>query len=239
MGTENDVFEKLVSAHGEYVSGEQLADSLHVSRAAVWKAIRSLREAGYDIASKKHVGYSLTLPDPGDLPAVDAESLEELCAERGVRFIKLESIPSTNTYALGLPADGGRPTLIITDAQTDGKARHGKGFPSPKDRGLYMTYLVHPAVREVSLHRLTILSAELTARAVGGTAAEQEVYADGRKVAGVLAESTSDTDGVTAVAIGIGIYTDRTQKQNGQIVAKILDGLQAMCEKLFGQKPER
>ena len=50
----------LESNKGLFISGEKLADDLNVSRAAVWKAIKSLKNEGYNINSIKNKGYSLS-----------------------------------------------------------------------------------------------------------------------------------------------------------------------------------
>ena len=45
---------------GEFFSGEEISRRLGVSRAAVWKAIDSLRRDGYTIDARKSQGYCLT-----------------------------------------------------------------------------------------------------------------------------------------------------------------------------------
>ncbi|HPE15568.1 MAG TPA: biotin operon repressor, partial [Oscillospiraceae bacterium] len=49
----------LDEARGRYLSGEEMALRLAVSRAAVWKAVRALREEGYPIAAAPNRGYAL------------------------------------------------------------------------------------------------------------------------------------------------------------------------------------
>ena len=59
----SDVLE-LLRAAGGYVSGEKMAEQLGVTRAAVWKKIAALRDAGYDISSAPRSGYILrSAPD--------------------------------------------------------------------------------------------------------------------------------------------------------------------------------
>ena len=54
----------LKNADGGFISGEDIAAKLDVSRTAIWKHIRKLRATGYDIISKENRGYSLKeLPD--------------------------------------------------------------------------------------------------------------------------------------------------------------------------------
>ena len=40
-----------------YVSGQQLCEQLGVSRTAVWKAVKQLKEEGYEIDSVNNKGY--------------------------------------------------------------------------------------------------------------------------------------------------------------------------------------
>ena len=48
MATKDEVLSRLLNAK-DYVSGEELAKETGVSRAAVWKAIKTLEKSGYDI----------------------------------------------------------------------------------------------------------------------------------------------------------------------------------------------
>lgn len=49
----NKLAARLMEAAGEPVSGQQLADEFGISRTAVWKHIKELREKGYEITSVK------------------------------------------------------------------------------------------------------------------------------------------------------------------------------------------
>ena len=46
---------------GHYISGEEIAQALHCSRTAVWKAVNQLKEDGYEIEAVKNKGYMLSL----------------------------------------------------------------------------------------------------------------------------------------------------------------------------------
>ena len=63
MGREKLI--KLLRAKGEgYVSGEELSETLGITRAGIWKEIETLRADGYDIEAKKSAGYRLlSAPD--------------------------------------------------------------------------------------------------------------------------------------------------------------------------------
>ena len=59
MCIQDAVLDALEKNRGEYLSGEQLASSLGVSRNAVWKAIQKLEEAGHKIRAVPKRGYTL------------------------------------------------------------------------------------------------------------------------------------------------------------------------------------
>ena len=50
---------KILREAGEYVSGQQLCEHFGVSRTAVWKVIRQLKEEGYEIEAVKNRGYRM------------------------------------------------------------------------------------------------------------------------------------------------------------------------------------
>lgn len=212
MNLKDKVFFKLYAAEGD-VSGESLAEELNVSRAAVWKAVKALREDGYTVSSGTNRGYKLC---GGPADRLDALSLS---AALGVKVIRLESVDSTNAYAQSLTECS--PTLIIADRQTDGKARRGGNFSSP-DGGLYMSYLFFPRLPLDQIPRLNERAADIAARVLGGERREQEIYLSNRKIAGVLTEANADMDGVNRVVIGIGVYAEGMKKSRRESVLEIV-----------------
>ena len=69
----------ILTSTSEYVSGQSLAQTLGVSRQAVWKEINALRERGYEIESVPNRGYRLSatpaFPDAHAAPLLSGESL--------------------------------------------------------------------------------------------------------------------------------------------------------------------
>ena len=53
MTVKSRLLEILEKEKGETLSGEKLAEELHCTRAAIWKAVKSLREEGYDRGGTK------------------------------------------------------------------------------------------------------------------------------------------------------------------------------------------
>ena len=59
MSVKEFVLKKLEENRGIPLSGEAIANSLSVSRAAVWKAVRALEAEGYHIEAVPNQGYTL------------------------------------------------------------------------------------------------------------------------------------------------------------------------------------
>ena len=55
-----DVLVALDAARGKYISGQELAQQLGVSRTAIWKAVAALRADGIPVAAVTNRGYILS-----------------------------------------------------------------------------------------------------------------------------------------------------------------------------------
>ena len=119
----------------------------------------------------------------------------------------VEEIPSTNTVLKELAAQGApMGTVLMADRQTAGRGRLGRQFHSP-DGGLYLSVLIPPA------DAVTCRAAVAAARAIESLCDAKidvkwvnDLYLNGRKVAGILAEGVFAPDStLAAVVLGIGI----------------------------------
>jgi BirA family biotin operon repressor/biotin-[acetyl-CoA-carboxylase] ligase len=99
-------------------------------------------------------------------------------------------------------------TVVGADAQTAGRGREGRSWLSPLG-GLYLSVLLRPRGSVAS--RLPLAAGVAVAEAVEEHGAKAElkwpndVLLEGRKLAGILAEAASGTDGVEWVVLGIGV----------------------------------
>ena len=48
---------QLLRNSGDYVSGQQICETLGISRTAVWKIMNQLKEEGYEIEAGQNKGY--------------------------------------------------------------------------------------------------------------------------------------------------------------------------------------
>lgn len=124
----------------------------------------------------------------------------------------LESTTSTLDTAHKL-AGGGCPdgTLVIADHQTEGRGRSGSRWTSPAARGLWLTLVERP-VDTTGLEVLALRVGLRAARALDRFAPEpvrvkwpNDLYVEGRKLAGILIEARWREGRLEWVAIGVGV----------------------------------
>jgi len=125
---------------------------------------------------------------------------------------------STNCVAMEM-AENGAPhgTVVVADAQTAGRGRMGRRWVSPKGKNLYVSLLLRPSVPTVDAPRLALVAGVALADAVEAVGIPtslkwpNDLYCEGRKAAGILAEMASDTDGVRHVVIGVGLNVNMVE----------------------------
>ena len=122
-------------------------------------------------------------------------------------------IDSTNSRAREFLADGKQPPfLLVSEQQTAGRGRRGNSFFSPES-GLYYTLVIRPDNTELAIQKTTLAAAVSACEAIEKTAGiacdikwVNDLYLDGRKVAGILCEAPrSPQNEVMGIIIGIGI----------------------------------
>ena len=160
----SDVLELLREAGG-CVSGEKIAARLGVTRAAVWKKIAALREAGYDIASAPRSGYILrAAPDR----LIEAEIAKDLgTALVGKKIICYDAVDSTNLVLKQLAHEGAEDgTVVVADSQGTGRGRMERHFFSPPGKGIWVSILLRPTFLPQDAPKCTLMAAVAVARAM-------------------------------------------------------------------------
>ena len=132
----------LKSHNTEYLSGQDLSDVLRISRVAVWKHIKKIRELGYKIESKQKLGYRLESSTDMLLPWEITSGLKTKIFGKQVHYF--DSIDSTQNQAMKMTLDeANNGTVIIAEKQTSGKGRSGRKWVSPKG-GIWLSIILHP-----------------------------------------------------------------------------------------------
>lgn len=108
MSLKAKILKQLKDNEGRYVSGQALAELFSVSRAAVWKAVASLKQEGYVLSGTPKAGYRFFLSDVLDGEEI-SDALKNASGKRGETGVKtyvFSTLPSTNAYAEKLLGEG-------------------------------------------------------------------------------------------------------------------------------------
>ena len=209
---QDNVLRLLIQA-GRYISGEEMSRTLGVTRAAVWKGIEALRQAGYVISSVPGLGYRLeSAPNRLSAGAISARLDTE--AVVGREIICLEQVDSTNSYLKRRAAEGAPHGLAAAaEEQTGGRGRRGRRFESPRGAGLYLSVLLRPdctPVKAVNLTAWVGVAVCDAVEAVSGLRPQikwtNDIILNGRKLCGILTEMSveGETGAVQYVVAGMG-----------------------------------
>lgn len=124
----------LEEERGIYRSGEEVAERLGVSRAAVWKAAKALQKEGYAIEAVQGRGYCLA----AGCDVLSAEGVKKFLHAQGLRIEAVPCASSTNAVVRERAERGEAAGLVyIAGEQTAGRGRLERSFYSPAGTGLY------------------------------------------------------------------------------------------------------
>ena len=144
MSVRDRILTALRENEDTWVSGQALAESLNVSRTAIWKHIKNLSEEGYEIESHSKKGYRIS--GPADVLTPEEVRLNlntEIFGQQ--HYLYYREIDSTNNRAKILAGEGyPEGTVVVADKQTAGRGRRGRtcAYRGAFARG------GHPAIRE-------------------------------------------------------------------------------------------
>lgn len=207
------VLEFLEKNRGESVSGSMIAETLGVSRNAVWKTIKKLQSEGYIINASTNRGYCLC--EENDIISEQSIKMHLKTKYIGAKIDVFRTIDSTNNFAKKLAqlnAENG--TAVIAEEQTAGKGRLGRSFYSPEHSGLYVSLVLRPKLSLESSTLITSCISVAVAKAiekVSGLNAKikwvNDVFINGKKVCGILTEAGIDVESgaLDYAVVGIGI----------------------------------
>ncbi len=214
----NKILQFLMEQEG-FVSGQEMCDALGVSRTAVWKNIKILKEEGYAIESVTKKGYRL-LNSPDVITQFSIEhAMKEECIKG--KIVVYDEIDSTNEAAKRDAAAGAADeSLYVSDYQVQGKGRRGRQWLSPKGQDIFYSILLRPDILPAEASMLTLIAALSGVAAANKYTGKSflikwpnDIVCDGKKVCGILTEMSleMETAEISYVVIGIGWNLNREQ----------------------------
>jgi BirA family biotin operon repressor/biotin-[acetyl-CoA-carboxylase] ligase len=235
-------------ATGEVRSGEALAASLGMTRAAVWKQIESLRRLGVEVDAVSGRGYRLAEP----LELLDEDrigrGLTGGARERLASLELLRSVDSTNARLLAAgPPPPGRARLCIAEYQTAGRGRRGRKWVAPLGAGLCLSVAWRFVTPPPQLGALGLALGAGVAQVLHGLGLHairlkwpNDLVAGGAKLGGILTELQGEVDGPAHVVAGIGINVALPAAARAEIAVDgnpLVTDLRSLAE--GGQAPGR
>ena len=195
-------------------SGPELASSLGVTRAAVWKHIEQLRHDGVRIDATA-TGYELI--------AIGGVSSATLTA--GAEFdwevVYAPQLESTNVRARAIIDDGGADCAIVTDEQTAARGRRGRSWTAPVG-GIWLSVIHTPTLGTHTLPLYTLAAAVAVTELLRDLGVNPQIKwpndieitdSPAGKVAGILSEHHGELDGAGRLIIGIGVNLNLAPEQ--------------------------
>ncbi|MGH7896077.1 MAG: biotin--[acetyl-CoA-carboxylase] ligase [Candidatus Binatia bacterium] len=191
------------------LSGEELAQRLGVSRAAVFKHVEALRERGYRVEARHAQGYVLA-------GTPDRLSPAELAPYLTGTWRRIEwhaEVDSTQRVARDLARAGAAEgTTVVAETQSAGRGRLGRAWHSPPGLNVYSSVVLRPALAPTVVPQIALVVGLAVATAVRETTGlapllkwPNDVLLGGRKVAGILTEMDAELERVHFVIAGIGV----------------------------------
>lgn len=232
--TSQKVLLELLKDRDRWVSGNEIADSLGVTRETIWKNINLLKKRGHQIQSQKNLGYKYESSSKLDEVVINFyknKSVDHVAVE--------EQVDSTQMYAKNYLATHQveKTFAVISEQQTQGYGRRGRSFYSPKEQGLYFSIVIPKPTFEINqVGLITTGVAYVIAQTFKDFFPEREfklkwvndILMNRRKVAGIITEAITEVESAStqAFVIGVGInlttpeFPEELQQKAGAIVAK-------------------
>lgn len=214
----HDILCLLAEHPGGYVSGEKISQHLKVTRSAIWKQIKILKEEGFEIEAQTKNGYRL-LKTP--------ISLNEWVLKQALTTTSLgcvlelsDSLPSTNERAKELARLGAvHGHVVLANSQSSGRGRMQRPWESPSG-GLWMSVVLRPNLSLADASKITLAASvaivdalrELVQVRIGIKWPNDLIY-QGKKIAGILGEVVGEWNAVQTLIIGLGLNANLQREQ--------------------------
>ena len=221
----------LLAASPRYVSGTYLASGMKMSRVGVWSRVNKLRSQGIVIEAARNRGYRLAeeplLLNQSLLDAhLDAISANCPC-------LVFDTVDSTNSQAERLlNNDRKTPFAVFANQQEKGRGRLGRKWHSPATGNLYLSVAFRPElpVRELPVASLWfgLRICQFLRKQTGLNLLVKwpnDLFLEGRKIGGMLAEANIDVDCIRGLVLGVGLNVNARKKHFPKTLARLASSL--------------
>lgn len=227
------ILKALLQSQPEFVSGNQLAQELGISRVGVWARLEKLREMDFSFEAIRHRGYRL-LAEPASLNERLILAYLDLLETR-IKLAFLSETDSTSNEAERMLASGeDTPFVVLASHQTAGRGRLGRAWHSPGEGNIYASFGFRPKLPPARMQSITLW---LGLRLCDWINREYQIPVQvkwpndlllgGRKVAGMLTEARIDADHIRELVFGVGLNVTSRVKRWPKELAEVATCLSA------------
>ncbi|WP_420914913.1 biotin--[acetyl-CoA-carboxylase] ligase [Lactiplantibacillus paraxiangfangensis] len=232
VSTKKKILTTLMAHPDEWLSGDQLAQQVGISRESVWKAINGLRKRGHQIASRKNRGYQYA----------GSQQLDELAIQvaAGTDFDGViqvtDQTTSTQDLAKQFLSQHAQPQLaaFFANQQTAGYGRLGRSFYSPSQTGLYFSLVLPNPSNDLS--RVGLLTTSVVVSVVKvlqrffptqgfGMKWVNDIFLNNHKVGGIITEASMELESTSASAFIVGVGLNLTTATFPRELTAIAQGI--------------
>ncbi|MDM5146131.1 Bifunctional ligase/repressor BirA [Lactococcus lactis] len=218
--TKQFVLLKLLQQKGNWVSGDELAEELKLSRESIWKAINTLKRKGNQIVSRKNLGYKYVGNNSLDEDTINFYS--------GMKFedkiFVFDEVTSTQELAKQYLSshEVKQPLIFVANNQSQGHGRRGRNFYSPSDTGLYFSIILpNPSHDILKIGLLTTSTAVAVVKVLEQFYKDKnfklkwvnDIYLGTYKVGGIITEAALDLESSSAGNFIMGIGLNLSTKE--------------------------
>ncbi|MBS4721761.1 bifunctional biotin--[acetyl-CoA-carboxylase] ligase/biotin operon repressor BirA [Aeromonas caviae] len=203
---------------GQFHSGEQLGERLGISRAAVSKHMAALKDLGLDLFSLTGKGYRLAVP----MALYDEGRLQAEAPMAPVHCFPV--IDSTNQYLLERVNTLSSGESCLAECQTAGRGRRGKPWVSPFGCQLILSMywrLEQGMAAAMGLSLAVGVAVVEALESLGYPGVElkwpNDLYYQGRKLAGILVEMSGSAGASCHLVIGVGLNLAMPSREGEKI----------------------
>ncbi|WNC71898.1 bifunctional biotin--[acetyl-CoA-carboxylase] ligase/biotin operon repressor BirA [Thalassotalea psychrophila] len=210
-------------ADGQFISGQHLAQQLSVSRTAISKHVKVLTEMGLDIFSVQGKGYKLAQ----SITLLDAQTITtQLANLKRKNLVEVHSIiDSTNSYLMRrLPNNVTHGQTCVSEFQSAGRGRRGKEWVSPFGSHLYLSmywYLEQGMSAAMGISLVVGIAVSDVLQQQYGLDVQlkwpNDIYINGKKLAGILVELEGQSIGPGNCVIGLGLNINMPKQSADKI----------------------
>lgn len=198
----------------------EITKPLNLSTISISKAIKPSRNDSYTLTSTTTTRYFLS--KNSDFISKEGITLYLNDEFKYIDIYTYKKVTSTNDIAKKLALNGAKHgTIVISEEQTNGKGRLGRSFYSPANTGIYMSIILKLSLTTMDSVLITTSSAVAICDAIEKLTGINcqikwinDIYLNGKKIAGILTETSTNFESKTIDYLILGIGLNFTQPKN-------------------------